>query len=87
MSETKLEMAARHVREAQEHVVRQRQLIADLRRDGHHDMVEKAEALLRIFEGLLAGHRAGLELEAAVSRGRENATVGKEAGDPSDRKC
>src|SRR5215510_6826748 len=77
MLETKLDMAKRHVREAEEHVARQRRLVADLRRDEHYDMAEKAEALLQTFEDLLAGHRAGLAVEAEMTRRRGHA-MGKE---------
>ncbi len=57
-TETHLEMAKRHVREAEAIVARQRKLVEQLRRDGH-DLVE-AERLLRNFEESLEAHRQGL---------------------------
>ena len=42
--ETELKMAERHVREAERHVARQRQIVEELRRDGHK--TELAETLL-----------------------------------------
>ena len=71
--ETELEMAERHVREGEAHVARQRDLVAELRRDGHD--TEQAEQLLTTFEATLAQHRKGLELVKAHSNAsRSSAT-------------
>jgi hypothetical protein len=49
-----LALAQRHVREAEQHVDRQRQLIAELERDGHD--VTLANALLDQMEQLYVMH-------------------------------
>jgi hypothetical protein len=56
--ETLLQMAERHVREGEEHVAKQRRIVADLREGGHPTRV--AETLLDEFEATLADHRAHL---------------------------
>lgn len=53
-----LEMAFRHVREAEQHVARQKAIIAELRRDGHS--TKQAEDILEIFKSTLATHRESL---------------------------
>lgn len=58
--ETELEMAERHVREAEAHVARQEETVQQLRRDGHD--TKQAEALLTTFEATLVEHRRGLDL-------------------------
>jgi hypothetical protein len=49
-----LELAERHVLEGDRHVMRQRELVAELERDGHD--TTDANILLRQFEDLLAVH-------------------------------
>lgn len=56
--ETEWEMCVRHVREGEAHVVRQRQIVAELRA-GHHPTA-LAEQLLAEFERTLIDHRAHL---------------------------
>jgi hypothetical protein len=63
--ETPLEMAERHVALGKRHIARQRELIAELKRDGHESMLPQAETLLAEmiliqaqFEQSLADHRA-----------------------------
>ncbi|MDW6020199.1 hypothetical protein SAZ10_00315 [Mesorhizobium sp. BAC0120] len=57
-SETELEMVERHIREAERHVLRQRQIIEELY-EGHHSTA-LAEQLLTEFEQNLRDHRAHL---------------------------
>ncbi|MGN6468130.1 MAG: hypothetical protein ACTHLC_00940 [Rhizobiaceae bacterium] len=56
--ETKLEMARRHVREAERHVDRQRRIVSELRERGQ--LSEIAVELLAEFEQTLSDHRASL---------------------------
>ena len=56
--ETELEMVERHVREGERHVARQREILAELGRDGHPTAI--ARDLLVLFEWTLAQHRAHL---------------------------
>jgi hypothetical protein len=49
-----LEMARRHVAEGERHVARQRELVAELERDGHD--TAQSRDLLKQFEELLALH-------------------------------
>jgi hypothetical protein len=58
--ETKLEMSERHVREGEAHVRRQSEIIAELREAGHS--TQDSEALLNVFEQLLASHRKHLDI-------------------------
>jgi FixJ family two-component response regulator len=58
IGETELEMVERHVREAERHVLRQRQIIEQLL-EGHHSTA-LAEQLLTEFEQTLHDHRAHL---------------------------
>ena len=51
----KVEMAQRHVREAEAHIVRQKEIIEELRRDGHPTLV--AELLLKVFQDTLRSHK------------------------------
>jgi hypothetical protein len=67
VTETKLDQAARHVREGKLIVVRQRALIADLKAGGHD--TEAAENLLTLFERTLAIFEADL---AAISPPRKS---------------
>jgi hypothetical protein len=57
-AETEREMVERHVRQGERHVARQREIIAELGRDGHSTAV--ARDLLILFEWTLAQHRAHL---------------------------
>ena len=57
-TETRLQTAERHVREAEAHIARQREIVEELRRDGHPTI--EAEILLRIFEDTLKSHLDGL---------------------------
>ena len=68
VSETKLEMAERHVREGAERIVRQNGLIETLIRDGHDKMLLQAHSLLVEFEAIQAmseNHLARYRAEAA----------------------
>ena len=56
--ETELDMAERHVREGEHHVASQRELLAELRKDGHP--TDTAERLLENLEDLLELHREHL---------------------------
>lgn len=57
-SETEQEMCVRHVREGEEHVSRQRRIVAELRAGDHPTAL--AEQLLAEFEKTLDDHRAHL---------------------------
>ena len=57
--ETEQEMVERHVREGERHVARQREILAELGRDGHPTAF--ARELLVIFEWTLAQHREHLD--------------------------
>jgi len=50
LEETKLEMVQRHVREGWERLGRQRTLVSDLIRDGHHGLVPAAQKFLGEME-------------------------------------
>ncbi|HEV2098037.1 MAG TPA: hypothetical protein VGR45_03825 [Stellaceae bacterium] len=56
--ETKLEMARRHVHEGEEHIARQREIIAGLQDDG--EVKRLAQQLLLGFETIMREHRASL---------------------------
>lgn len=58
-SENLIQMAERHVRQAEGHVEKQRAILARLRADGLP--TETAEELLQEFEATLADHRASLD--------------------------
>jgi hypothetical protein len=58
-AETELEMVERHVREGERHVARQREILAELGRDGHPTAV--ARDLLILFEWTLAQHLEHLD--------------------------
>ena len=67
-----LELAERHVAEGEQHLARQRRLIAELERDGHDTAL--ALELLREFERTQASHiqeRDRLRAELSNSAGRE----------------
>jgi hypothetical protein len=64
--ETELEMSERHVREGEAHVQRQSEIIAELSKGGHP--TQDSEALLNIFEQLLASHRKHLDIVRAKQR-------------------
>jgi hypothetical protein len=51
-----LEMADRHIREAEAHITRQREIVTQLRQDGHSAACNRGEALLAIFEQTMASH-------------------------------
>ena len=59
-----LEQAERHVAEGEQHIARQRELIAELERDGHDTTT--AIELLRTFEQSQAGHIADRDRIRAV---------------------
>ena len=72
MSETKLEMAERHVRQGAKRIYRQKVLIETLIRDGHARMLLQAQGLLVEFEAIQAmseDHLARFRAEAAEDRG------------------
>jgi hypothetical protein len=56
--ESKLDMAERHVREAEVHVAHQQDILARLRRDGHPTL--DAESLLNVFQETLKTHQDDL---------------------------
>ena len=68
MIEEHLALAQRHVMEGEGHVQKQRDIVAELERDGHD--TTQARELLRTFEELLGEHyddRARLEFQLAES--------------------
>lgn len=65
--ETEIEMVQRHVREGEEHVVRQREIVASLPPDS--DLADTAHQLLTLFEKSLEGHRD--HLARLLHEGRE----------------
>ena len=72
MSETKLEMAERHVEQGAKRICRQKVLIETLTRDGHAKMLSQAQDLLVEFEATQAmseDHLARFRAEAAEGRG------------------
>ena len=72
MSETKLEMAERHVRQGAKRIYHQKVLIKPLVRDGHVRMLLQAQELLVEFEAIQAmseDHLARFRAEAAKGRG------------------
>ena len=67
--ETELEMVQRHVREGEAHVERQREIVVELREQGHP--TDMAVTLLAEFEDLLRQHKAHLiriEAQNAATR-------------------
>jgi hypothetical protein len=56
MLQDHLAPAERHVIEGERHIARQRELVAELKRDGHDS--DLAQSLLRSFEELQAMHVA-----------------------------
>jgi hypothetical protein len=56
-----MEMAERHVALGDSHLVRQRQIIVELERDGHLDACEAARELLEVFEACQRLHEATRE--------------------------
>lgn len=72
MSETKLEMAERHVRQGAERIAHQKSLIETLARDGHDNMLPQAHGILAEFESIQAmseEHLARYRAEAAEASG------------------
>lgn len=62
-----LEIAKRHVAEGRRVVIRQRQIVVELQKDGHNTTT--AEALLEQFEATLEAHIADRDrLNADLSR-------------------
>jgi len=56
MSEkSSVEMAKRHVCQAEAHIVRQKEIIEELRHDGHPTLA--AELLLKVFQDTLRSHK------------------------------
>jgi hypothetical protein len=72
MPESEVEMAERHVREGTEHVLRQRDLVAELKRDGHD--ITAAVELLNTLETSLQEHIDGSALLREVQAQRESIT-------------
>ena len=65
-----LELANRHVADGEKHVARQKQILAELEREGHDP--EQARELLAVFEETLAiyvADRERLERELASAGG------------------
>jgi hypothetical protein len=48
--EEQLELAQKHVEKAKRHCVRQREIVEELERDGHHELAARARDFLRSFE-------------------------------------
>ena len=68
MTETRLAMAERHVREGADRITRQQALIAKFIRDGHEAMLPQAHILLTHLEDVQAmskEHLARYQAEAA----------------------
>lgn len=63
MSESKLEVAERHVREGRERVAHQRATLEHLERDGHQEAAREARELLSTLEVSLRLAEEGLERE------------------------
>ena len=63
LSDHVLEMAERHVREGEQRVLRQMELIAELESAGHHDTARIARELLATLTKTLNIARAHLALE------------------------
>jgi hypothetical protein len=61
-------MARRHVGEFEQRVERQKQLIAELERDGHTNMLASAHKLLTTLEDSLRIARNHLAIEIARNR-------------------
>jgi hypothetical protein len=57
-SETDIEMVRRHIRKAEKHVVRQREIVANL--PPNSDLAKTAQRLLIVFEENLENHQAHL---------------------------
>jgi hypothetical protein len=57
-TEARLAQAEEHVAKGEGHVARQREIIAELERDGHEALATKAKDLLRLFEEVQAQHVA-----------------------------
>ena len=58
--ETKVQLAERHVREAEARVTRQMEIIEELHRDHHYKLEAEAEALLRVFQDTLKTYQQDL---------------------------
>ena len=67
--ETPLQMARRHVAEAEQRLVRQERLVSELEIDGHLEMVPSARALLERMGQFLQMCRAHLDYETAKQEG------------------
>jgi ribosomal 50S subunit-associated protein YjgA (DUF615 family) len=66
-----LETAKRHVTEGAAHIARQRQLIAELRRDGHDTLARDGETLLETLQASQRLHEEHLErLTKATGKSR-----------------
>jgi hypothetical protein len=63
MSESKLEMAKRHVREGRERVAHQRAILEHLERDGHQEAAREARELLSTLGESLRLAEESLERE------------------------
>ena len=59
-TETPLEMSARHVREGQERVARQEEIVAEMRVDDHPEAAKRGRRLLGILRTTLKIARADL---------------------------
>lgn len=64
-----LEQAERHVLENAERIAKQKDLILELRRGGHAEMLKEAEALLRTFEDFQRVGMDHLKLERQRAAG------------------
>ena len=66
--ETHLAQAERHVREIEAHIVRHREILAELERDKHARTAELARAVLRTLLQTLDVARRHVEIERTYSR-------------------
>ena len=65
-AQSKVEMAKPHVREAEAHIVRQQEIIEQLRSDGHPTL--EAELSLKVFQDTLRSHKQSLSRLQAASK-------------------
>ena len=63
MPESAIEQAERHVREGEEHIAKQRALLAELEQQGHRHEADQARKTLAVLEESMRLHREHLERE------------------------
>ena len=62
-SESSLEEAERHIRLGEEHITKQTALIAELEKDGRHDMLPAAREFLETLKESQAAHLEHAEVQ------------------------